>query len=161
MDQNGEDKREESKSIVANFNSVVSINAYQACFIVSDFKFEKSEIISGLHLRVFAQPTQIEKVKSAVHHGKIITEYYIDYLQTDYPLQKLDFVAIPDLVSDAMGNWGLITFREALLLYDEASSSNSDKQRMAQVISHELARMWFGNLGMFSNGIAKCCRIQN
>uniref|UniRef100_A0A3B4ZNG6 Peptidase M1 membrane alanine aminopeptidase domain-containing protein n=1 Tax=Stegastes partitus TaxID=144197 RepID=A0A3B4ZNG6_9TELE len=45
-----------------------------------------------------------------------------------------------------MENWGLITYRETVLLYDEEYSSNSNKERIATIIGHELAHMWFGNL---------------
>lgn len=56
-------------------------------------------------------------------------------------------IAIPDFVSGAMEHWGLITFRETNLLYDDQGSSSTNKQRVATVVSHELAHMWFGNLG--------------
>ncbi|KAI3371808.1 hypothetical protein L3Q82_024374, partial [Scortum barcoo] len=55
-------------------------------------------------------------------------------------------IALPDFNAGAMENWGLITYRETALLYDEAFSSNSNKQRIATIIAHELAHMWFGNL---------------
>lgn len=54
--------------------------------------------------------------------------------------------AIPDFVSGAMEHWGLVTYRETALLYDEALSSTSNTQRVAKVIAHEFAHMWFGNL---------------
>lgn len=38
-----------------------------------------------------------------------------------------------------MENWGLITYRETALLYDEAENSQGNKQRVAVVIAHELA----------------------
>jgi len=38
-----------------------------------------------------------------------------------------------------MENWGLITFRETALLYDPHGSSTANKERVASVISHELA----------------------
>lgn len=47
---------------------------------------------------------------------------------------------------NAMENWGLITFREPVLLSDE-STSNNNKLSSLQTIAHELAHMWFGNLG--------------
>jgi aminopeptidase N len=46
-----------------------------------------------------------------------------------------------------MEHWGLVTFREVNLLYQEGVSSTGNKQRVATVIGHELAHMWFGNLG--------------
>lgn len=59
-----------------------------------------------------------------------------------------DLAAIPDFVSGAMEHWGLVTFRETALLYSEEISSSANKQRIATVVSHELAHSWFGNLGM-------------
>ena len=58
-----------------------------------------------------------------------------------------DMIAIPDFISGAMEHWGLITYRETNLLYDDLESSSYNKQRVAAVVSHELAHMWFGNLG--------------
>lgn len=55
--------------------------------------------------------------------------------------------AIPDFVSGAMENWGLVTYREARLLSDEKSTSTSKTYDILTVISHEFAHMWFGNLG--------------
>lgn len=55
--------------------------------------------------------------------------------------------AIPDFVSGAMENWGLVTYREARLLYDKETTSTANKEDIVQVIAHEFAHMWFGNLG--------------
>lgn len=54
---------------------------------------------------------------------------------------NVDQIAIPDFSAGAMENWGLITYRETALLYDEAFSSNSNKERIASIIAHELAHM--------------------
>ena len=53
-------------------------------------------------------------------------------------------IAIPDFAAGAMENWGLITYRETALLYKDGVSANSNKQRIAMVVSHELAHQWFG-----------------
>jgi glutamyl aminopeptidase len=55
-------------------------------------------------------------------------------------------IAIPDFVSGAMEHWGLITYRETTLLFDQSKASAADKQRVAAVVSHEMAHQWFGNL---------------
>lgn len=55
--------------------------------------------------------------------------------------------AIPDFVSGAMENWGLVTYREARLLYDKKTDSSAKAYDVVTVISHEFAHMWFGNLG--------------
>jgi puromycin-sensitive aminopeptidase len=61
-------------------------------------------------------------------------------------LPKLDLIAIPDFAAGAMENWGAITYREVALLVDPAHSSAATKQRVAIIIAHEIAHMWFGNL---------------
>jgi glutamyl aminopeptidase len=48
-----------------------------------------------------------------------------------------------------MEHWGLVTFREVNLLYEQGISSTVNKMRVAMVIGHELAHMWFGNLSKF------------
>lgn len=55
-------------------------------------------------------------------------------------------IAIPDFNAGAMENWGLITYREAYLLYDPKISSSTSQHSVASVIAHELAHQWFGNL---------------
>jgi aminopeptidase 2 len=63
-----------------------------------------------------------------------------------YPLPKLDLVAVSDLSSGAMENWGLITFRANHLLLDADDASIDRKQAIARVILHEISHSWFGNL---------------
>lgn len=55
-----------------------------------------------------------------------------------------DHIAIPNFVSGAMEHWGIITYRETALLYDDVESSAVNKQRVAQVVSHEIAHMVSG-----------------
>lgn len=55
-------------------------------------------------------------------------------------------IAIPDFGAGAMENWGLITYRETALLYKPEVSNRKNQQRIAAVVSHELAHQWFGNL---------------
>lgn len=58
----------------------------------------------------------------------------------------MDMIALPDFNAGAMENWGLVTYRETAMLYDESNSSTSNRQRVATVVAHELAHQWFGNL---------------
>lgn len=57
-------------------------------------------------------------------------------------------IAIPDFVSGAMENWGLITFRETRLVSKEQQSAISTKLSVALTVAHEISHMWFGDLGM-------------
>lgn len=61
-------------------------------------------------------------------------------------MKKIDMAAIPDFSASAMENWGLLTYRESNLLYSPEKSSLLHKKRIATVIAHEQAHMWFGDL---------------
>ena len=82
----------------------------------------------------------------ALEMTRLLLPEFENYFGISYPLPKLDIIALPDFAAGAMENWGAITFRERLLLYDEENSSTRTKQLIAEVLSHELAHQWFGNL---------------
>ncbi len=117
---------------------LVYLSAGEFDFIEDDYKDTK--------LRVATTPGKIEHGKFALESAKKILEYYNNYFGIDYQLPKLDQIAIPDFAAGAMENWGAITYREVALLYDPDVSSTSAKQRIFEVIAHEMAHQWFGNL---------------
>ncbi|CAJ0558534.1 unnamed protein product, partial [Mesorhabditis spiculigera] len=57
----------------------------------------------------------------------------------------MDMFAIPDFAAGAMENWGLVTYRERAVLL-RGIHTEADRRRVAEVIAHELAHQWFGNL---------------
>ncbi|UJR08425.1 hypothetical protein I4U23_012695 [Adineta vaga] len=72
--------------------------------------------------------------------------FFANYFNTSEPITpKIDLLAIPEFGSGAMENWGLVTFREDRLIYDEKVVSTADKHELGETISHELAHFWFGN----------------
>ncbi|MEM4397346.1 MAG: M1 family aminopeptidase, partial [Candidatus Woesearchaeota archaeon] len=97
-------------------------------------------------IRVITTPGKKEQGKFALELGKKFLKYYEDYFQIPYPLPKMDLIAIADFAAGAMENWGAITFRENALLFDQKISSTATKQRIAEIIAHEIAHQWFGNL---------------
>jgi puromycin-sensitive aminopeptidase len=72
-------------------------------------------------------------------------DYFEEYYAQPYPGDKVDLVAVPDFAFGAMENLGCVTFREVLLLIDPDDATQADLQRVADVVNHELAHMWFGN----------------
>ena len=72
--------------------------------------------------------------------------FFEDYYDLPYPGDKVDLVAVPDFAFGAMENLGCVTFREVLLLVDPDTATPRELQRVADVINHELAHMWFGDL---------------
>ena len=126
-----------------HYERSVPMSTYLVAFIVSDFEVLKSE--SG-DFRVWARRDAIEQARYCLKIGPKILEYYEDYFKIKFPLPKIDNVALPDFAAGAMENWGLITYRETAMLYQDGVSTSSNQERVATVVSHELAHQWFGNL---------------
>jgi alanyl aminopeptidase len=68
------------------------------------------------------------------------------YFGVAFPFPKLDLVAVPDFQSGAMENAGAITFRDSLLLVDDKVTSLDQRLLVVNVLAHETAHQWFGDL---------------
>jgi alanyl aminopeptidase len=68
------------------------------------------------------------------------------YFGSPYPYEKLDLIGVPEFMAGAMENPGAVTFRDSVLLIDPKSVSAEQRRRLASIVAHELAHMWFGNL---------------
>ncbi|XP_071436396.1 leucyl-cystinyl aminopeptidase isoform X1 [Pithys albifrons albifrons] len=123
----------------------LKMSTYLVAFVVADLK-NISRDTNGSLVSVYAIPQHLDQAAYALDTTVKLLEFYQKYFLMEYPLEKLDLVAIPDFQSGAMENWGLITFREATLLFDNNTSSARDKKLITAVIAHELAHQWFGNL---------------
>jgi puromycin-sensitive aminopeptidase len=91
-------------------------------------------------------PGKADLAGFALEIGAFALRWFQDYYGIPYPEQKCDLVALPDFAFGAMENPGCITFRETALLVDPATGTQQDRQRIADVVAHELAHMWFGDL---------------
>ncbi|XP_072314030.1 glutamyl aminopeptidase [Eucyclogobius newberryi] len=129
-----------------SFVKSVPMSTYLVCFAVHQFESVERTSASGIPLKIWAQPSQLHTAEYAANTTKIIFDYFEEYFNMSYSISKLDKIAIPDFGTGAMENWGLITYRETNLLYDEKESSSYNKQRVASVIAHELVHQWFGNI---------------
>uniref|UniRef100_A0A3Q0RHZ3 Aminopeptidase n=1 Tax=Amphilophus citrinellus TaxID=61819 RepID=A0A3Q0RHZ3_AMPCI len=134
--------------IQTSFEPTEIMSTYLLAFIVCDFGYVHSDPGAEILIRVWARRKAIEEGQGAYALEKTgpILSFFEKYYNISYPLQKSDQIALPDFSAGAMENWGLITYRETALLYNPTVSSNGDKERVATIISHELAHMWFGNL---------------
>ncbi|KAJ8417415.1 hypothetical protein AAFF_G00286420 [Aldrovandia affinis] len=130
---------------VTEFHPTKEMSTYLLAFIVSTFEPKET---GRSTVRTWARP---EAIKAGhADYAQSITEeilqFYEEHFSIPYPLSKLDQIALPDFAAGAMENWGLITYRETALLYEEGISSTSNKEFIVTVIAHELAHQWFGNL---------------
>ncbi|XP_072519094.1 alanyl (membrane) aminopeptidase b, tandem duplicate 1 [Salminus brasiliensis] len=130
------------------FEQTRKMSTYLLAFIVSEFDFVEKQLSHRVSIRIFARKEAIaaNQGEYALNITGPILKFFESYYNATYPLPKSDQIALPDFNAGAMENWGLITYRETALLYDPSFSSNSNKERIATIIAHELAHMWFGNL---------------
>ncbi|KAL5201658.1 hypothetical protein ABZP36_036012 [Zizania latifolia] len=122
------------------------MSTYLVAIVVGLFDYVEGVTSEGNKVRVYTQVGKSNQGKFALDVGVKSLNFYKEYFDTPYPLPKLDMVAIPDFAAGAMENYGLVTYREVSLLFDEKSSSASTKQNVAITVAHELAHQWFGNL---------------
>ena len=122
------------------------VSTYLIYLGVGEFEYLTGKA-GKIQIRVVTTKGNTSRGKFSLDLGKKLLTSYEKYFGIKFPLPKLDLIAIPDFAAGAMENWGAITFRETILLYDPKTSSTRTKQFIAEVISHEIAHMWFGNLG--------------
>ncbi|KAJ0063022.1 hypothetical protein NL108_010650, partial [Boleophthalmus pectinirostris] len=146
MPQEGESEVLPGDKLKTSFIKSVPMSTYLVCFAVHQFESVQRISARGIPLKIWAQPSQLHTAVYAADTTKIIFDYFEEYFNMNYSISKLDKIAIPDFGTGAMENWGLITYRETNLLYDEKESSSTNKQRVASVIAHELVHQWFGNI---------------
>ncbi|XP_022732457.1 aminopeptidase M1-like isoform X6 [Durio zibethinus] len=122
------------------------MSTYLVAAVIGLFDYIEAHTSDGIKVRVYCQVGKANQGKFALGVAVQTLGFYKDYLDIPYPLPKLDMVAIPDFAAGAMENYGLVTYRETALLYDDQHSAAANKQRVATVVAHELAHQWFGNL---------------
>ena len=128
------------------FADSMKMSTYLVAFIVGEFEATAPVMIGNAPLRVCAVPGKKHLATFAVDIGKASLEHFSAYYGIAYPGDKLDLIAIPDFASGAMENLGAITFRETALLVDADRATRTELERVADVVSHENAHMWFGDL---------------
>ncbi len=138
-------KKKTGNKTTYNFQKTPLVSTYLIYLGVGEFEYLTGKA-GKIQIRVVTTKGNISKGKFSLELGKKLLTSYEKYFGIKFPLPKLDLIAIPDFAAGAMENWGAITFRETILLYDPKTSSTRTKQFIAEVISHEIAHMWFGNL---------------
>ena len=122
------------------------MSTYLLVFIVGNLTSIEERAAGGTTVGVWTTPGKEDQASFALDTSVKLLSYFNEYFGIPYPLPKLDHIAIPDFAAGAMENWGAVTYRETALLVDPDNSSAGTRQRVAEVIAHEMAHMWFGDL---------------
>ena len=122
------------------------MSTYLVAFIVGPLEATAPVDVGGIPLRLVHVPGKGHLAGFGLDVGAFALQWFQRYYGIPYPSDKVDLVALPDFAAGAMENLGCITFRESVLLVDPATATQTEEQLVADVVSHELAHMWFGDL---------------
>lgn len=128
------------------FADTIPMSTYLVAFVVGPLHATEPLDVDGVAVRVVHVPGRQELTGFAVDCAAHALRFFAEWFDMAYPSDKLDLVAIPDFAFGAMENLGCVTFRETALLLDPERSSQLEQQRVADVVSHEIAHMWFGDM---------------
>ena len=128
------------------FAETMPMSTYLVAFVVGPFEATEPVDVDGVPLRIVTPPGKLGLSSFALEVGAAALRYFATYFGIPYPADKLDLIAVPDFAFGAMENLGAVTFRETALLVDPATGSRVELERVADVVAHEIAHMWFGDL---------------
>ena len=128
------------------FADTMVMSTYLVAFIVGELEATEPIDVDGVPLRIVHVPGKGDLTEFGLLAGEFSLRWLVDYYDIPYPAGKLDLIAVPDFAFGAMENLGCVTFRETLLLADPERTTQAELTRIVDVIAHEIAHMWFGNL---------------
>lgn len=131
---------------LVRFTPTPPLSSYLIAFVIGGLESSATRSVRGVPVRTWALPDRTHLTGFAQDCATSVLPLLEDYFGRAYPFEKLDQLAIPDFEAGAMENVGCITFREVLLLMDQGQAPLYMQKRVAEVITHELAHQWFGNL---------------
>ncbi|KAF3941260.1 Laeverin [Dactylella cylindrospora] len=136
---------------VVTFATSPKMSTYLLAWACGDFEYvetftERTYNGAAIPVRVYTTKGLKEQGQFALENAAKVVDYFSEVFDIDYPLPKVDMLAVHEFSHGAMENWGLITYRTTAVLYDEGKSDPRYKNRVAYVVAHELAHQWFGNL---------------
>lgn len=140
---------------VVRFADTIKMSTYLVAFVVGRMEATEPVWVGKTPLRLWTVPGKQPLTPFGQDIAAASLKFFEDYYGMPYPGDKLDLLAIPDFASGAMENLGAITFRETALLVDRQTATHAELERVADVVAHENAHMWFGDLVTMSwwNGL--------
>jgi len=132
--------------VTHHFAETPPLSTYLVALVAGELECSRAVRCGDTPIRVWCVPGKKRLTGFALQCAVEALRRLEAYFGLPYPYGKLDLIAVPDFEFGAMENAGAVTFRETLLLVDEKTISLAEKKRVAEVIAHELAHMWYGDL---------------
>jgi cytosol alanyl aminopeptidase len=135
----------DGQQVLHSFATSHPLPSYLVAFAVGPFDIAEGQK-APFPIRVVTTKGRANLAQLALDVAAELVARLGAYFGMGYPYEKLDLVAVPDFASGAMENPGLVTFRDVLLLVDPKHATTSIRRSQAEVIAHEFAHQWFGDL---------------
>ena len=139
--------------VAVRFGETMPMSTYLVAFVVGRLEATEPVMVPRegsvggfIPLRIIHVPGKGHLTAFGLDVGAHSLAWYQQYYGIPYPTDKCDMLALPDFAAGAMENLGCITYRESLLLADPAAATQFELQNLADVVAHEMAHMWFGDL---------------
>lgn len=131
---------------IHTFETTPRMSTYLLAWVIGQFHGKTVKNTHDTEITTYCALNQsIDSVDFANDVAMKSLEFYDDNFGVPYPLKKLDQVALPDFEAGAMENWGLVTYRESMLLAEKKATVETRKS-VALTVAHELSHQWFGDL---------------
>jgi tricorn protease interacting factor F2/3 len=137
-------QRKENGKKTVTFEDTPRMSTYLLYIGVGKFD-ERKEIYEDKEVILLASKGHLTKSNIPFDIAKRSLRFFEDYFGIKYMLPKLHLISVPEFAAGAMENWGAITFREVFLSIGNSTSARYRKL-IAEVIAHEIAHHWFGDL---------------
>lgn len=137
---------------VVAFERTPVMSTYLLAWALGDFEYVEAMTERNykdgkpIPVRIYTTRGLKAQAEFAVSYAHRTIDFFSEIFDVDYPLPKMDMIAVHEFAMGAMENWGLVTYRTTAILFEEGKSDSRYKNRVAYVIAHELAHQWFGNL---------------
>ncbi|KZO98207.1 hypothetical protein CALVIDRAFT_526105 [Calocera viscosa TUFC12733] len=136
---------------LTKFSTTPKMSTYLVAWANGPFEHIESSYTSTITgnkvaLRVYATAEHIAQAGLTLDVTARVMPIYEQMFDIPYPLPKLDTLVADDFDLAAMENWGLITGRTSVYLYDAHKSGLRVKQSLTKTHVHEVAHQWFGNI---------------
>ncbi len=138
--------------VAVRFAPTIPMSTYLVAIVVGPLEESAPVMVPrygggpDIPLRLLHVPGKGHLTAFGLEVGAHALRWYQDYYGIAYPTEKCDMLALPDFAAGAMENLGCITYRENLLLADPDTATQIELQTLADVVTHEMAHMWFGDL---------------
>lgn len=136
----------ENGLVAVTFADTMVMSTYLVAFVVGPLEATEWRDVQGIPLRLVHVPGKSHLAAFGLEVAEFCLAWFQEYYGIPYPGDKVELLALPDFAAGAMENLGCITFRENLLLVDPQTATQPERQLVADVVAHELAHMWFGDL---------------